>query len=728
MAKQTINIGTNQDDGTGDLLRTAFQKVNENFTEIYNEVGGESLSNLRFSGSTITTDETNTNIIINPNGTGKVDIQSDTLLNGDTTTTGSATITGNIAVTGSSTLTGNTSIGGTLSVTGATTLSSTLGVTGNTTISGNLIANGNVDLGDASGDTVTFTGRVDSSIVPSAGGTYDFGGSSQRWKTGYFDTVDATTFSFGSSTFDQINISGNKISSSVSNANITLDPSGTGQVDIRSNVTLNGNTLTGDVTGNVAGNITSTGTSTFSAIDVNGGAIDGTPIGAASTSTGGFSSISMIDNATINLGTGNDLRLYHTGTNSYMDNHVGPLYIRNNVTSDLGNNIIIEAIAGKASAVFQDDEGVRLYYNNAQKFETTISGVEVTGDITTSGVFSGDLLTATNGLRIEDNNISSQTTNTDIVLIPSGTGKLDIRGDTTIIDNGYIGSETTPTAIQIEADGDVKLSGSLVMGNDLYMNGKNISSGSTNADVTIDPSGTGKVNIRSNLSVEGKLLLPDGDVSNNYAGFGAADDLKIFHNGTHSIVRETGTGGLYLQSDNYVALSKDTDTEIMVKGIADGAVELYHNNVKKFETSSAGATVTGSLTATSTVDADTFTTDGISITDNNITTTRSNDELILNPNGTGNIVADGHVRLTVQSGNPTADTSSGYVFAKTDTNTEVHVMDGAGNVTKISPHNEAGDWEYYSRNVNTGKVMRVNMERMIRKLEELTGETFIEED
>ena len=72
MAKQTINIGTNQDDGTGDLLRTAFQKVNENFTEVYNEIGGDSLSSLRFSGSTITSDGTNQNIIINPNGSGKV--------------------------------------------------------------------------------------------------------------------------------------------------------------------------------------------------------------------------------------------------------------------------------------------------------------------------------------------------------------------------------------------------------------------------------------------------------------------------------------------------------------------------------------------------------------------------------------------------------------------------------------------------------------------------------
>ena len=99
------------------------------------------------------------------------------------------------------------------------------------------------------------------------------------------------------------------------------------------------------------------------------------------------------------------------------------------------------------------------------------------------------------------------------------------------------------------------------------------------------------------VSVTGKVLLPDGSTNANYAGFGANDDLKIFHNGNHSIVRETGTGSLYLQSDDNVILSKDSDTEIMVKGIADGAVELYHDNVKKFETTSGGVSVTGNLAA-----------------------------------------------------------------------------------------------------------------------------------
>jgi len=35
MAQQTINIGTVANDGTGDPLRTAFDKANDNFTELY---------------------------------------------------------------------------------------------------------------------------------------------------------------------------------------------------------------------------------------------------------------------------------------------------------------------------------------------------------------------------------------------------------------------------------------------------------------------------------------------------------------------------------------------------------------------------------------------------------------------------------------------------------------------------------------------------------------------
>lgn len=40
MAKQVIGIGTTANDGTGDPIRTAFDKTNDNFTELYNGAGG----------------------------------------------------------------------------------------------------------------------------------------------------------------------------------------------------------------------------------------------------------------------------------------------------------------------------------------------------------------------------------------------------------------------------------------------------------------------------------------------------------------------------------------------------------------------------------------------------------------------------------------------------------------------------------------------------------------
>jgi hypothetical protein len=39
MAKQIIGIGTTANDGTGDPLRNAFNKTNENFTELYGGAG-----------------------------------------------------------------------------------------------------------------------------------------------------------------------------------------------------------------------------------------------------------------------------------------------------------------------------------------------------------------------------------------------------------------------------------------------------------------------------------------------------------------------------------------------------------------------------------------------------------------------------------------------------------------------------------------------------------------
>jgi hypothetical protein len=83
------------------------------------------------------------------------------------------------------------------------------------------------------------------------------------------------------------------------------------------------------------------------------------------------------------------------------------------------------------------------------------------------------------------------------------------------------------------------------------------------------------------------------------------------------------------------------------------------------------------------------------------------------------------VALTVGS-DPSTVANNAHIYAKDDSSSaEVFVRDEAGNVTKISPHNEEGEWEYYSKNTKTGKTVRVNMEEMIRDIEKLTGKSYI---
>ena len=90
------------------------------------------------------------------------------------------------------------------------------------------------------------------------------------------------------------------------------------------------------------------------------------------------------------------------------------------------------------------------------------------------------------------------------------------------------------------------------------------------------------------------ILFADNDV----ASFGAGGDLQIYHDTLNSYISERGTGNLYLGANGNIELFKHLSTDRMAKFITDGAVELYHANSKKIETTASGVTVTGTTTAT----------------------------------------------------------------------------------------------------------------------------------
>ena len=98
--------------------------------------------------------------------------------------------------------------------------------------------------------------------------------------------------------------------------------------------------------------------------------------------------------------------------------------------------------------------------------------------------------------------------------------------------------------------------------------------------------------------------LPAGDSlilsDNEKVILGTGSDLEIYHDGSNSIINDAGTGGLKIYTAG-VATSgfyKYGSSEKLALFEPDGPVTLYHNDNKKFETESTGATVTGLLTAT----------------------------------------------------------------------------------------------------------------------------------
>ena len=105
-------------------------------------------------------------------------------------------------------------------------------------------------------------------------------------------------------------------------------------------------------------------------------------------------------------------------------------------------------------------------------------------------------------------------------------------------------------------------------------------------------------------------LTTTGNVNfgdNDKALFGASSDLQIFHNGSNSYVQDNGTGVLIFQGSSGVHI-QGRDATDMIRANEGSSVQLYHNNSIKLATTSTGASVTGTVAATS------YTGDGSNLT------------------------------------------------------------------------------------------------------------------
>ena len=233
----------------------------------------------------------------------------------------------------------------------------------------------------------------------------------------------------------------------------------------------------------------------MSSVNIDGGSIDGTPIGAASASTGAFtnatasgtlgvtgettlaSHLNMGDNDIIKLGASADLQIYHDGSNSRItDSGTGSIIVNTNEVqfqNVAGNEVIMGGLA---------DGAVSLYHNNAIKLATASGGVSVTGEVAATSL--------------------------DI------SGDADIDG-TLETDALSIGSTTvTSTAAELN-----------------YLDITTLGTSEASKAVTVDASGD--------------LLVPDSDKFK----FGAGSDMQVYHDGTNSYITNA-TGELKLATES----------------------------------------------------------------------------------------------------------------------------------------------------------------------------------
>lgn len=280
MAQQTLNIGTNANDGTGDNLRAAMIKVNENFTDIYS-APGFTVDTISFSGNEISAVRSNDDLVFKPAGTGAIQFpaikiddnnivgtRSNENINLLPSGTGSV-VFGAIKIKGTSLSSDDSTIinindglivDGTATVTGTSlfsnnvTMSSDLDVAGNTTLA-NITASGTAALsGTVTIDNLTFndniigsTSNADINLTPGGTGSVIISNL----------TVDSN-----------INITDNQITTTQSNSDLVIAPAGTGQV-------------------------------VMSKADINGGTIDNTVIGGSTPLAGSFTTLSTTQSFTI---------------------------------------------------------------------------------------------------------------------------------------------------------------------------------------------------------------------------------------------------------------------------------------------------------------------------------------------------------------------------------------------------------------------------------------------
>lgn len=306
--------------------------------------------------------------------------------------------------------------------------------------------------------------------------------------------------------------------------------------------------------------------------------------------------------------------------------------IRNAIKSGAGNTnavldietkefLVTDPYAGKGSLISADSTGTKLYKDNVVKLTTIGAGVTVTGTmyatsfigdgsgltnvdaasvsgatrITTTEFVSSGIATFQSNVYLGDNNVLNIGDTNDLqiwhsgsdsIIRDSGTGELQIQSNGTAIRVSDT-SGNKSALFNTNADANLYYADNLrlqTLGAGVTVYGTldsqtlNISGISTVRDIRV--SGGSSITIEDNGGTDGKLY------------FGNDAPFYLWHDGAavRNFIRvNSAKGDLYMET---------TDSNIVIRGINSGDVQLWGSGTKRIETTNTGAVVTGILTAT----------------------------------------------------------------------------------------------------------------------------------
>ena len=296
------------------------------------------------------------------------------------------------------------------------------------------------------------------------------------------------------------------------------------------------------------------------------------------------------DNQKVSFGNGDDLEIYHSGSDTYIDDKgTGRIHIRGD------DGVHIQSYTGTANlASFERNGAVTLYYDNQAKFQTNGEGVVVDGILEMLDNKRIQLGTS-DDLQIYHDGSDSyvlNTTDTDLIIQNNGNAGIEINSN-----NSYPVKLKTnaETAIVCNANGSVDLyhdnSERLVTtAGGVTITGYDANDGTIiKGDLRLSKQGETATKIKWDGSdgTDGQLEIFD-DVR---LTFGADSDLQMYHTGSDSYIDDTGTGRIHIRGNDGIHIQSYTGTEELATFLRNGAVELYYDNVKKFETTADGVSI-----------------------------------------------------------------------------------------------------------------------------------------